>query len=141
MARSFSKQSRLHVISELNVTPMLDLCFVLLIIFMIATPVLEQTTAINLPKSDKGVGKSADSKTQYRFITIAADGGLAIGNRAVNRQQLEAEFAQIAALPEADQPIIRVRGDGGLAYQKIIDILSLAKSKGLTKVGLDSEIR
>ncbi len=141
MARSFSKQSRLHVISELNVTPMLDLCFVLLIIFMIATPVLEQTTAINLPKSDKGVGKSADSKTQYRFVTIAADGGLAIGNRAVNRQQLEAEFAQIAAMPEADQPIIRVRGDGGLAYQKIIDVLSLAKSKGLTKVGLDSEIR
>ena len=141
MARSFSKQSRLHVISELNVTPMLDLCFVLLIIFMIATPVLEQTTAINLPKSDKGVGKSADSKTQYRFVTIAADGGLAIGNRAVNRQQLEAEFALIAAMPEADQPIIRVRGDGGLAYQKIIDVLSLAKSKGLTKVGLDSEIR
>jgi len=141
MARSFSKQSRLHVISELNVTPMLDLCFVLLIIFMIATPVLEQTTAINLPKSDKGVGKAAESKTQYRFVTIGADGGLAIGNRAVNRQQLEAEFAQIAAMPEADQPISRVRGDGGLAYQKIIDVLSLAKSKGLTKVGLDSEIR
>jgi biopolymer transport protein ExbD len=141
MARSFSKQTRLHVMSELNVTPMLDLCFVLLIIFMIATPVLEQTTAINLPKSDKGVGKAADSKTQYRFVTIGADGGLAIGNRVVNRQQLEAEFAQIAALPETDQPIIRVRGDGGLAYQKIIDVLSLAKSKGLTKVALDSEIR
>jgi biopolymer transport protein ExbD len=141
MARSFSKQSRLHVISELNVTPMLDLCFVLLIIFMIATPVLEQTTAINLPKSDKGVGKAADSKTQYRFVTIGSDGALAIGNRAVNRQQLEAEFAQIGAMPEADQPIIRVRGDGGLTYQKIIDVLSLAKSKGLTKVGLDSEIR
>jgi biopolymer transport protein TolR len=141
MARSFSKQSRLHVMSELNVTPMLDLCFVLLIIFMIATPVLEQTTAINLPKSDKGVGKAADSKTQYRFVTIGADGGLAIGNRAVNRQQLEAEFAQIAAMPEADQPIIRVRGDGGLAYQKILDVLSLAKSKGLIKVALDSEIR
>jgi len=141
MARSFSKQSRLHVMSELNVTPMLDLCFVLLIIFMIATPVLEQTTAINLPKSDKGVGKAADSKTQYRFVSIGADGGLAIGNRAVNRQQLEAEFAQIAAMPEVDQPIIRVRGDGGLAYQKILDVLSLAKSKGLTKVALDSEIR
>jgi len=127
--------------SELNVTPMLDLCFVLLIIFMIATPVLEQTTAINLPKSDKGVGKAADSKTQYRFVSIGADGGLAIGNRAVNRQQLEVEFAQIAALPEADQPVVRVRGDGGLTYQKIIDVLSLAKSKGLTKVALDSEIR
>jgi len=141
MARSFSKQGRLHVMSELNVTPLLDLCFCLLIIFMIATPVLEQTTAINLPKSDKGVGKSADSKTQYRFVTIGADGALSFGNRPVTRQQLEAEFAQIAALPEADQPIIRVRGDGGLTYQKIIDVLSTAKAKGLTKVGLDSEIR
>jgi biopolymer transport protein ExbD len=141
MARSFSKQSRLHVMSELNVTPMLDLCFCLLIIFMIATPVLEQTTAINLPKSEKGVGKAADSKVQYRFVTIAADGSLSIGNRAVTRQQLEEQFAQIAALPEAEQPIVRVRGDGGLTYQKVIDVLSLAKSKGLTKAALDSEIR
>ena len=52
-----------------------------------------------------------------------------------------AEFAQIAALPEADQPVVRVRGDGGLTYQKIIDVLSLAKAKGLTKAALDSEIR
>ncbi len=52
MARSFSKPNRLHVLNELNVTPMLDLCFVLLIIFMIATPVLEQTTAVTLPKAD-----------------------------------------------------------------------------------------
>jgi biopolymer transport protein ExbD len=66
---------------------------------------------------------------------------LSIGNRAVTRQQLEAEFAQIAALPEADQPVVRVRGDGGLTYQKVIDVLSLAKSKGLTKAALDSEIR
>jgi biopolymer transport protein ExbD len=141
MARSFSKQGRLHVMSELNVTPLLDLCFCLLIIFMIATPVLEQTTSVNLPKSEKGVGKSAEPKTQYRFVTIGADGSLSFGNRVVTRPQLEAEFAQIAALPEADQPIIRVRGDGALTYQKIIDVLSAAKAKGLTKVGLDSEIR
>jgi biopolymer transport protein ExbD len=74
-------------------------------------------------------------------VTIAADGALSIGNRTVTRQQLEAEFAQIAALPEADQPIVRVRGDGGLTYQKVIDVLSLAKAKGLTKAALDSEIR
>ena len=64
MARSFSRPNRLHVISELNVTPMLDLCFVLLIIFMISTPVLEQTTAVNLPKAEKGAGKSPDTKVQ-----------------------------------------------------------------------------
>ena len=129
------------MMSELNVTPLLDLCFCLLIIFMIATPVLEQTTAINLPKAEKGVGQTANSKVQYRFVTIAADGALSFGNRAVTRQQLEAEFAQIAAMAEAEQPVIRVRADGGLSYQKIIDVLSAAKSKGLTKVGLDSESR
>ena len=141
MARSFSRPNRLHVISELNVTPMLDLCFVLLIIFMIATPVLEQTTAVNLPKTEKGAGKSIDTKAQYRIVSLSAKGELAIGSRVVTQAQLEAEFAGIAALPEADQPIIRIRGDGSQSYQKIMDILSTAKAKGLTKVSLDTETR
>ena len=127
--------------NELNVTPMLDLCFVLLIIFMIATPVLEQTTAVNLPKADKGAGKTADAKVQYRIVSIDRNGGYAIGSRPVTFAQLEAEFAAIAALPEADQPVVRIRGDGVLSYQKIIDVLSAARAKGLTKAGLDTETR
>jgi biopolymer transport protein ExbD len=141
MARSFSRPNRLHVISELNVTPMLDLCFVLLIIFMIATPVLEQTTAVNLPRAEKGAGKSPDTKVQYRFVSIARDGSYAIGNRSVTLAQLEAEFASIAILPEAEQPVVRIRADSTLTYQKVIDVMSTAKAKGLIKVGLDTEIR
>jgi biopolymer transport protein ExbD len=141
MARSFSRPNRLHVISELNVTPMLDLCFVLLIIFMIATPVLEQTTAVNLPRAEKGAGKSPDTKVQYRFVSIARDGTYTLGNRAVTLAQLEGEFATIANLPEADQPVVRIRADSTLTYQKVIDVMSTAKAKGLTKVGLDTEIR
>ncbi|GDY17721.1 protein TolR [Verrucomicrobiota bacterium] len=141
MARSFSKPGRLHVMNELNVTPMLDLCFCLLIIFMISTPVLEQTTAINLPKAEKGAGKSIDTKVVYRIVSLSAKGELAIGSRVVTQAQLEAEFTSIAALPEAEQPIVRIRGDGAQVYQKIIDILSTAKAKGLTKVGLDTETR
>jgi biopolymer transport protein ExbD len=141
MARSFSRPNRLHVISELNVTPMLDLCFVLLIIFMIATPVLEQTTAVNLPKADKGAGKTPDTKQQYRIVSIDRGGALSLGSRPVTFAQLEAEFATLAALPDADQPIIRIRGDGLLSFQKIIDVLSAAKAKGLTKATLDTETR
>ena len=141
MARSFSRPNRLHVISELNVTPMLDLCFVLLIIFMIATPVLEQTTAVNLPKAEKGAGKTLDTKVQYRIVSIDRNGAYAIGTRAVTFAQLESEFAIIAALPEVDQPVVRIRGDGGVTYQKIMDVLSAAKAKGLTKAGLDYETR
>ena len=141
MARSFSRPNRLHVISELNVTPMLDLCFVLLIIFMIATPVLEQTTSVNLPKADKGAGKTPDPTVQTRIVSIDHTGGYVIGARAVSLAELEQEFTTLAALPEADQPVLRIRGDGGLSYQKIIDVLSLAKAKGLTKAALDTETR
>ncbi|MEY4086717.1 MAG: hypothetical protein RLZZ405_905 [Verrucomicrobiota bacterium] len=141
MARSFSKPGRLHVMNELNVTPMLDLCFCLLIIFMIATPVLEQTTAVNLPKADKGAGRPIDTKVQYRIVSLSAKGEYAVGNKPVTKAQLEAEFAAIAAMPEPEQPIVRIRGDGAQVYQNIIDLLSLAKTKGLTKVGLDSETR
>ncbi|MEI6460446.1 MAG: biopolymer transporter ExbD [Verrucomicrobiota bacterium] len=141
MARSFSRPHRLHVLSDLNVTPMLDLCFVLLIIFMIATPVLEQTTAVNLPKADKGAGKTPDTKVQYRIVTIDRNGAYAIGARVVTFAQLEAEFANIAALPEVDQPVVRIRGDGGVSYQKVFDVLSAARAKGLTKAGLDNEMR
>jgi len=141
MARSFSKPGRLHVMNELNVTPMLDLCFCLLIIFMISTPVLEQTTAINLPKAEKGAGKSIDTKVVYRIVSLSAKGELAIGSRVVTQAQLEAEFTSIAALPEAEQPIVRIRVSGAQVYQKMIDILSTAKAKGLTKVGLDTETR
>jgi biopolymer transport protein ExbD len=141
MARSFSKPNRLHAMNELNVTPMLDLCFVLLIIFMIATPVLEQTTSVNLPKADKGAGKAPDTKAQHRIVSIDRNGGFSLGARPVTTAQLEAEFATLAALPEAEQPIVRIRGDGALSYQKIIDVLSLAKAKGLTKAALDTETR
>ena len=143
MARSFSRPNRLNVISELNVTPMLDLCFVLLIIFMIATPVLEQTTAVNLPKADKGAGKTPDTKVQYRFVSIDRNGGYTIGAVLVphDHEMVETEFAALAAMPEAEQPVLRIRGDGVLSYQKIIDVLSAARAKGLTKAGLDTETR
>jgi biopolymer transport protein ExbD len=103
--------------------------------------VLEQTTAVNLPKADKGAGKTPDSKVQYRVVSIDRTGSYSIGARSVTFAQLEAEFATLAALPEADQPVIRIRGDGQMTYQKIIDILSAAKAKGLTKAGLDTETR
>jgi biopolymer transport protein ExbD len=96
---------------------------------------------VNLPRAEKGAGKSPDTKVQYRFVSIARDGTYTLGNRAVTLAQLEGEFATIANLPEADQPVVRIRADSTLTYQKVIDVMSTAKAKGLTKVGLDTEIR
>ena len=141
MARSFSRPHRLHAMTELNVTPMLDLCFCLLIIFMISTPVLEQTTQVNLPKATQGAGRPPDAKQKYLVVSIASGGKLSIGPKPVSLRELEAEFAMIAAQPEADQPIVRVRGEGTITLQQMMDVFSAAKSKGLSKVAIDTEIR
>ena len=111
MARSFSKPHRLHAMTELNVTPMLDLCFCLLIIFMIATPVLEQTTQINLPKAAQGAGAPPESKTRYLVVAVRAGGQLSLADKPVSLRDLEAEFSKVAALPETEQPVVRVRGE------------------------------
>lgn len=141
MARSFSRPHRLHAMTELNVTPMLDLCFCLLIIFMISTPVLEQTTQVNLPKAAQGAGRAPDTKQKYVVVSITAAGKLSIGSKSVTLRELEAEFAAIAAQPEVDQPIVRLRGEGTLTLQQMMDVFSAAKTKGLSKVAIDTEIR
>ena len=141
MARSFSKPHRLHAMTELNVTPMLDLCFCLLIIFMIATPVLEQTTQINLPKAAQGAGAPPESKTRYLVVAVRAGGQLSLADKPVSLRDLEAEFSKVAALPETEQPVVRVRGEASVTLQQLMDVFSAAKSKGLSKVGIDTEVR
>lgn len=141
MARSFSKPNRLHALTELNVTPMLDLCFCLLIIFMISTPVLEQTTQVNLPKAAQGAGAPPEVKTRYLMVTVLAGGQLRLADKVVTLKDIEAEFARVAALPEADQPVVRVRGEAAVTLQQLMDVFSAAKSKGLSKVGIDTEVR
>ena len=74
-------------------------------------------------------------------MSIGRDGSFTMGGKALTKSQLESEFGLIAAMAESAQPIVRIRGDATLPYQKIIDVMSLAKAKGLTKVGLDTEIR
>jgi biopolymer transport protein ExbD len=127
--------------TELNVTPMLDLCFCLLIIFMIATPVLEQTTQVNLPKATQGAGRPPDLKQRYLVVSLSAAGQLRLADKPITLRELEAEFARVAALPEADQPIVRVRGEATVTLQGLMDIFSAAKSKGLSKVAIDTEVR
>lgn len=140
MARNFSKRSKMTPMAEINVTPLLDLCFCLLIIFMIATPVLEQTTRIELPSASEKTGAPASTDVQYRFVAIDAAGALFLDDAAVSAGALDEAFAAIAALPSDAQPIVRIRADGRLEYRKVVAVFDMAKKQGLTKVAIDTEV-
>ncbi len=137
MARDFKRQNKLAVISDLNVTPLIDLAFSLLIIFMITTPVIEQYNRIDLP-SQKTTQEQEPPKLDDQFITIEANGQFRWGKNAVSQVGLEAKLDEVAA-SEGEQPTIHIRGDRSLPYQKVMDVVNMLKSRNLSKLSLDTK--
>tara|TARA_B100000242_G_scaffold181174_1_gene130017 strand:+ start:1654 stop:2073 length:420 start_codon:yes stop_codon:yes gene_type:complete len=137
MARDFKRQNKLAVISDLNVTPLIDLAFSLLIIFMITTPVIEQYNRIDLP-SQKTSKPQKHPELSDQFITIEADGKFRWGKDPVSQKDLENKLDEVAA-KDGEQPTIHIRGDRSLPYQKIMDVVNMLKSRDLSKLSLDTK--
>jgi len=137
MARDFKRQNKLAVISDLNVTPLIDLAFSLLIIFMITTPVIEQYNRIDLPSQNTSQTQEPP-KLEDQFITIEASGQFRWGKDPVSQVALESKLDEVAAA-EGDQPTIHIRGDRSLPYQKIMDVVNMLKSRNLSKLSLDTK--
>lgn len=137
MARDFKRANKLAVISDLNVTPLIDLAFSLLIIFMITTPVIEQYNRIDLPDQASDATQPPP-KLDDQFITIDAEGLYHWGQAPISKVELEARLDEIA-LKDGEKPVIHIRGDRSLRYQKIFDVISMLKARNLTKLSLDTK--
>ena len=104
--------------TELNVTPLMDLAFSLLIIFMISTPLLEQTIPVNLPKQDSN-SANARPDIDFQLITIKESGQIYWGKEEVDLPELNTRLGYLAKLQEP--PAISLRADRNLRYQQVID--------------------
>lgn len=137
MARDFRRANKLAVISDLNVTPLIDLAFSLLIIFMITTPVIEQFNRIDLPNQPKNENQPLPKRND-QFITIDEKGSYLWGQDPVSKVELESRLDEIASYA-GEQPVIHIRGDRSLRYQKIFDVINMLKARNLTKLSLDTK--
>lgn len=137
MARDFKRPNKLAVISDLNVTPLIDLAFSLLIIFMITTPVIEQYNRIDLPNQDSS-SSQIPPEEEDKFITIDASGKYNWGQEIVSKIELGELLDQVEQ-NAGEQPTIHLRGDRSLPYQKIMDVINMLKSRNLTKLSLDTK--
>jgi biopolymer transport protein TolR len=137
----------MHALSELNVTNLLDLAFVLLIIFMIATPLInqEQTLPVNLPVESMSQQTPTDTDTKFVAVTVRADGSYLIdsdGNRPLSARDLPGRLKALAVTaPGAKQPVIRIRADATVPYQKIITLMDELKKAGLGRVSFDTQVQ
>ncbi len=116
---------------DINITPMLDLAYVLLVIFIIMTTASVQGVKVNLPKASASVSLA---KAQTKAITISDSGQIFLDAYPVTLDELEQRLrTQKAVTP--DFPII-VKGDANVQYQKVVDILDLLRRLDLSQVGL-----
>lgn len=116
---------------EINVTPMLDLAYVLLIIFIILTTATVQGIKVNLPKAS-AQPSLAENKT--KAITITADGTIYLDTFPVSMPELENLLRQYKS-QTPDLPVI-IKADSTIAYQRVVDVLDLVGRLEITQLGL-----
>jgi biopolymer transport protein ExbD len=119
---------------DINVTPMLDLAYVLLVIFILMCTASVQGMKVNLPTASKSSAPMNKPKT--RSVTIDSQGEIHLDAAPVSLQELELRLGQARA-ENPDFPLI-LRGDSVTQYQKIMDVLDVAGRAGITQVGVAS---
>ncbi|HUJ36710.1 MAG TPA: protein TolR [Hyphomicrobium sp.] len=130
------RRSRRHApMSDINVTPMVDVMLVLLIIFMVAAPLLQVGVPIELPEAK---GKQLQSSKEPLAITVKSDGTVFIGETAVALDEVAPKLKAIAKNGYDEQ--IFVRGDKGVAYGVVMRVMGRISAGGFHKVSLVTEV-
>lgn len=130
--RRYSQRQTLSSLSEINITPLLDLAFVLLIIFMITTPLLENSMSLIIPSS--GVKNSAVPASQVQTISIDRNDVIRLNNKPVDADGLG---AQLAELKRANPDVaVVIRPDRDLPVQKLITLMDALQRAQIMKVGI-----
>jgi biopolymer transport protein ExbD len=116
---------------DINITPMLDLAYVLLIIFIIMTTASVQGIKVDLPKAS---ASASLAKPKTKAITVNNNGDVFLDAYPVTMADLEARL-RTAHATEPDFPVV-VKGDSGVQYQRVMDVLDLLRRLDLNQVGL-----
>lgn len=122
---------RTRPMSEINVTPMVDVMLVLLVIFMVTAPLLTVGVEVDLPKAD---GPAIKGQDEPLAVTIDRDGRIYVQDTGI---ELETLAARLEAVSESNRDIrIFVRGDGGINYGRVMEVMGAIHAGGFTKVAL-----
>jgi len=134
MAASFNGRSgrgRYRPLSEINVTPLVDVMLVLLIIFMVTAPLMTSGVSVDLPKAD---AKPLNTDSQPLTVTVDAAGKIFLQDQEVQLPELVAKLQAIAQ--DNQERRIFVRGDKELLYGRIMEVMATITQGGFTKVAL-----
>ncbi|HEV8543060.1 MAG TPA: biopolymer transporter ExbD [Verrucomicrobiae bacterium] len=127
-------KSHHHALAELNITPLLDLAFVLLVIFIITTTPIVNDRAVDLPNAAKRI---KEPKPKENYITVAANGQLYLNKDVVEISQLQQKLSDLR-IDDPDLNVI-IRGSGKAKYQNVVAVMDAIQQANVGKVNLATE--
>ena len=126
---AFHTQSDQEMMSEINVTPLVDVMLVLLVVFIVTAPLLSQSLEVKLPKT-AAVQTRMDSKQQV--VTIDAEGKIALDSVMLSDEKLAQQLADSAA--GKDNFELHVHADEAVPYGRVAQIMAIAQHAGVSKL-------
>jgi Biopolymer transport protein len=122
------------VVSEINMTPLVDVMLVLLIIFIVTMPVLTHSVPLDLPRAQS---QPTVSKAETVTLSVTANGDVHWDGVAIDRVALASRLREAAA--KQPQPEVQIRGDRKVAYEHVIETMAAAQQAGILKLGFITE--
>jgi biopolymer transport protein ExbD len=120
-----------RIYDDVNLTPLMDLAWNLLIVFIIMATATVQGISVNLPKASSAPSLA---KPKTKAVTVAADGRIYLDTQVVSLPELEDRLRQYRAA-DPNLPVV-VKGDASIQYQRVIEVLDVMKRLQITELGL-----
>lgn len=139
-----SNRSKKRLMAEINVVPYIDVTLVLLIIFMVTAPIVQQAVTVSLPQTPEVVKSSAPVTEENKpfVITVTNEGLYKTSEQpdiSLSSKDLESLVAEVMARSQLNQQPIYIQGDRSAPYGKVVHIFVLLKANGVENVSLMTE--
>jgi biopolymer transport protein TolR len=121
--------------SQINVTPLVDVMLVLLVIFMVTAPILQQGVSVDLPRAEAGPLAGKDDQL---IVSVTRGGDLYLNEKRLAPASLEAELRQIAASQPEGQ--VFVRADQSVPYGEVVRVMAAIRAAGIRRVGMVTQL-
>ena len=123
--------------SEINVTPMVDVMLVLLIIFMVVTPFLQQGIQVAIPREMRNPDEDqAINKESAVIISVPKDGDYYLGKKKVSLDDLKTAVEKALANKKEEDKIVYLKSGSNVSYGEVVKVINAVREKGIDKIGL-----
>jgi biopolymer transport protein ExbD len=137
MKVEFKKAKEEHPVSDINVTPMVDVMLVLLIIFMVITPMLQHGVQVDMVKTKNPIPMQDADKSDAILIAVTRDGSVFLGNTRMSPEDLPNRVRDL--LTNRINKMVFIRSDSRARYEKVVTVVDNLRAAGVDQVGLLTE--